>query len=162
MSCQRLLPDVLPAGDVVERRHHLSLAPAPRQVRTARAFVCEHAPPLTEDGQDVLVLLTSELVTNAVLHARTEIRLGIAVARDSVLVTVHDQAPEDAEQPPYDGREGGWGLGLVTALAASSSVTHFPGEGKCAWFVLPRRTAMDAEAGAARRPGQEELGTVSA
>ena len=160
MSCQRLLPDVLPAGDVVEATHHVHLEPLPRQVSDARAFVREHAPALSDDASEVLLLLTSELVTNAVLHARTEIEVGITVADHSVLVTVHDEDLARPEQRPYDGREGGWGLGLVTALAASSAMTHHPGDGKTAWFVLPRRAELDADTGAAGRPGQDDLGTA--
>ena len=158
MTCQRLLPDVLPAGDVVESSHHVHLQPLPRQVRAARDFVRDHAPPLSDDAREVLMLLTSELVTNAVLHARTEIELGITVADRSVLVTVHDEDLARPEQRPYDGREGGWGLGLVTALSASSSMTHHPGEGKTAWFVLPRDEEPHADPGSATRPGQDELG----
>lgn len=160
MSCQRLLPDVLPAGDVVQATHHMHLPPLPRQVSTARAFVRDHAPPLSADAREVLLLLTSELVTNAVLHARTDIELGITVADHSVLVTVHDEDLARPEQRPYEGREGGWGLGLVTALAASSDMTLHPGDGKTAWFVLPRGEELYADPGAATRPGQDELGTA--
>lgn len=155
MSCHRLLPGVLPPGDVVEAMHHVHLQPLPRQVGTARAFVREHAPPLPDDTVEVLVLLTSELVTNAVLHARTEIELGLTVASGSLLVTVHDEDLARPEQRPYDGREGGWGLGLVTSLAPQSSMTRFPGEGKCAWFVLPREGSVDAEPGAATRAEED-------
>ncbi len=160
MSCQRLLPDVLPAGDVVESTHHVHLEPLPRQVRVARDFVRDHAPPLSDDTCEVLMLLTSELVTNAVLHARTDIEVGITVAGRSVLVTVHDEDLARSEQRPYDAREGGWGLGLVSALAVDSAMTHHPGEGKTAWFVLSRDDEADAATGAAVRPGQDDLGTA--
>lgn len=160
MSCQHLLPDVLPPGDVVEAVHHVHLPPQPRQVSAARAFVREHAPALSEDTGEVLALLTSELVTNAVLHARTEIALGITVATSTLLVTVHDEDLTRPEQQPYDGREGGWGLGLVTSLATRSDMMRIPGDGKTAWFLLPRHAEVDAESGSAGRPGQDELGTA--
>ena len=152
MSCQRLLPDVLPPGDTIEAMHHVHLEPLPRQVGEARRFIREHAPPLPEETADALLLLTSELVTNAVLHARTQIELGITIAESTLLVTVHDEDLPRREQRPYDGREGGWGLGLVGALAARSDMTVIPGEGKTAWFVLPRSGAVTAEADAAARP----------
>jgi two-component sensor histidine kinase len=158
MSCQRLLPDVLLDGEVVLETHHVHLDPLPRQVGTARSFVREHAPPLPESTVDVLMLLTSELVTNAVLHARTAIEVGLTVADHSVLVTVHDEDLARPEQRPYEGREGGWGLGLVTALATRSAMTHHPGDGKTAWFVLPRDAQVAAPPGAAVRRGQDELG----
>lgn len=158
MSCHRLLPDVLPPGDAVQARHHVHLEAVPRDVGAARAFVREHAPPLPDETREVLLLLTSELVTNAVVHARTGIELGVTVAESSVLVTVHDEDLTRPERQPYDGREGGWGLGLVSALATRSAMTHHPGAGKTAWFVLPRGVQLPADAGSAVRPGQDELG----
>ncbi len=157
MSCQRLLPDVLPPDDPVSASFHVHLQPVPHDVGRARSFVREHAPVLSDDACEVLMLLTSELVTNAVLHARTEIELGITVADHSVLVTVHDEDLARPEQRPYDGREGGWGLGLVAALAERSDMTHHAGEGKTAWFVLPRSRGVGADPGAASRPDQGEL-----
>jgi two-component sensor histidine kinase len=152
----RVLPDVLEAGDAVVESFHLHIEPLPRQVSAARSFVREHAPPLPAETTEVLLLLTSELVTNAVLHARTDIELGITVADRSVLVTVHDEDLARPEQRPYDGREGGWGLSMVGALSERSAMTVHPGDGKTAWFVLPRGE-VEAAAGSAARP-HDELG----
>ena len=160
MSCQRVLPDVLPAGDEVEVSHHIHLDPLPRQVGVARTFVHDHAPPLPASTHDVLLLLTSELVTNAVLHARTPIEVGLTVATHSVLVTVHDENLARPEQQPYENREGGWGLGLVTALADDAAMAVHPGEGKTAWFTVPRGESATGAAGSASRKGQDELGTA--
>ncbi len=119
----------------------------------------EHAPPLPDDTADVLLLLTSELVTNAVLHARTAIELGITVGERSVVVTVHDLDLTRPEQRPYAEREGGWGLGLVRALAEDSAMEHHPGDGKTAWFRLPRVGGEPgARPAAARRPEPETPG----
>lgn len=52
VSCHRLLPDVLPAGDQVQSTHHLHLDPLPRLVSEARQFVLEHAPDLPDETQD--------------------------------------------------------------------------------------------------------------
>lgn len=151
MSCQRLLPDVLPVGDQVQSSHHLHLDPVPRLVGQARRFVLEHAPDLPDDVEDTLVLLTSELVTNAVLHARTPLELGITVAEESVLVTVRDLDLARREQQPYAGREGGWGLGLVRSLAQDSALVAHPDGGKTAWFRLARDTVRPVDDGAACR-----------
>ncbi|TAL20088.1 MAG: hypothetical protein EPN99_09665, partial [Frankiales bacterium] len=84
MGCQRLLPDVLPPDDPVSESFHVHLQPVPHDVGRARSFVREHAPAsLPEATREVLLLLTSELVTNAVLHARTAIELGLTVATRS-------------------------------------------------------------------------------
>ena len=152
MGCQRVLPDVLPEGDVVEAQHHLHLDPLPRQVSLARAFLREHVPPLPDDAMETLLLLTSELVTNAVLHARTAIELGLTVTQNWLLVAVHDEDLTRPEQRPYDGREGGWGLSLVAALASDSGMALHQGDGKSAWFLLPRADAPHPDDGAAARP----------
>ena len=151
MSCQRILPGALRGDDRVRESHHLHLDPLPRFVAEARHFVLQHAPDLPPDTRDSLVLLTSELVTNAVLHARTAIDLGITIADDSIVVTVHDLDLARPEQDPYAGREGGWGLGLVSALAEVSSMDTDPDGGKTAWFRLPRADAPAVPDGAAAR-----------
>ena len=137
MSCYRLLARALPPDDVVESVDHLHLDPLPRVVHTAREFVRGHLPPVTDDTLDTVLLLTSELVTNAVIHARTAIEVGITVTSTAVLITVHD---EDLGRAPMSipGREGGRGLGLVTALAEETATERHPGEGKTVWFRLAR------------------------
>jgi anti-sigma regulatory factor (Ser/Thr protein kinase) len=137
VSCYRISPRAIPADDVVESMEHLHLDPVPRVVGTARSFIREQAPDLPEDLLDVMLLLTSELVTNAVIHARTAIELGMTVTNRSLIVTVHD---EDLGRTPHrtDGREGGWGLGLVRQLAEDFEMEHHAGEGKTAWFRMHR------------------------
>lgn len=152
MSCQRVLLHAL-GGDAVESSHHLHLDPLPRLVGDARRFVADHAPPLPAGTRDALLLLTSELVTNAVLHARTEIEVGITVGTENVLVTVHDLDLARPAQQPYDGREGGWGLGLVAALAQESALEVHADDGKTAWFRLSRREVEPVDDDAAARPG---------
>lgn len=157
MTCERVLRAALAPDDAVQSVHHLQIDPLPRLVSSARDFVREHAPPLPDDTEDVLLLLTSELVTNAVLHARSAIQLGLAVADRSVVVTVHDEDLPRPEQRPYDGREGGWGLGLVRELAVESALEVHAGDGKTAWFRLPRGEGAPWSHGAARRPDQDDL-----
>ena len=103
---------------------------------------------LIEDAAVVVV----ELATNAVLHARTAIDLGITFGDDSIVVTVHDLDLARPEQNPYASREGGWGLGLVSALASSSAMDTHPDGGKTAWFRLPRQGFLIAADDTAQRP----------
>ncbi len=152
MGVERVLRSALPEGQDVEDSFSLQLDPLPRLVREARTFVVDHCPPLPPDTRDALLLMTSELVTNAVLHARTPIEVGVTVTEQSVLVTVHDQDLTRPEQQPYEGREGGWGLGLVAALAEDCAMEPHPGGGKTAWFRISRGTVPQAPDDAAARP----------
>lgn len=143
MSCQRVLPAALPDGDVVERTDHVHLQPVPRMVGSARRFVRERLPEMDDDAVDSVLLMTSELVTNAVIHARTAIEVGVTVSRGHVLVTVHDLDLARSTQLPYTDRDGGRGLDLVRALADAFELERHEGDGKTAWFRL-RRAASAA------------------
>ena len=142
VSCYRVSAGAVPAGDVVESVEHVHLQPVPRDVAAARQFIREHTPVVPPDLLDTLLLLTSELVTNAVIHARTPLEVGITVTDRSLIVTVHD---EDLDVVPARGaREGGWGLGLVRELADDSAMEQHAAEGKTAWFRVARSGAEPA------------------
>ena len=116
---------------------HLDLDAKPVAAREARRFVAEHLSDLVADG--TLTLLTSELVTNGVLHARTHLRLGIVSGDDHVLITCGDDDPDGAPTvpPKDDARPSGRGLMLVNAMASQWGV-HRSEAGKTVWFTLPR------------------------
>jgi DNA-binding NarL/FixJ family response regulator len=111
----------------------------PQSAASARHFVDQtlqrwHC----EELFDVVGLLTSELVTNAILHAHSEIELKVTLMPDAVRIDVVDQsaslpAPREATEEDTSGR----GLGLVEALAMAWGVDEHPG-GKSVWFELPR------------------------
>jgi two-component sensor histidine kinase len=140
MSCYRVSARALPADDVVESMEHLHLEPIPRDVGVARSFIRDNAPSLPQGLLDVLLLLTSELVTNAVIHARTPLEVGITVTDRSVVVTVHDEDLR-RESTTAERREGGWGLGLVRNLAEDSAMETHTGDGKTAWFRVSRQAS---------------------
>jgi anti-sigma regulatory factor (Ser/Thr protein kinase) len=109
-------------------------------VRAARTFVQAQclAVELSDDRCDDALLLTSELVTNAVLHGRSEVCVEISVPSDRLRVAVLDEnsrhpmpVPEDPNA--LDGR----GLALVDALAERWGVEERP-MGKAVWFELSR------------------------
>jgi anti-sigma regulatory factor (Ser/Thr protein kinase) len=90
-------------------------------------------------------LLVSELVTNALMHARRggEIRLVVAiVANERLRIEVHDLGPGFARpRPPtrpHAGQEHGRGLYLIDQLAErwGSARTR---SGHCVWLELRRR-----------------------
>jgi len=70
------------------------LDPDPIAASEARQFVAEtfRQWDLTED-LDTVALLTSELVTNGVLHARTALEIGLTSDERGLLVEVHDSDP---------------------------------------------------------------------
>ena len=160
MSCERVMDHALRPGSQVEGVFHVHLDPAPRLVGEARTFVADHAPPLPQDTRDAMLLLTSELVTNAVLHARTPLEVGITVADDAILVTVYDLDLARPEQQPCESREGGWGLGLVAAMAEESALEPHAEGGKTAWFRLPRGAVSRVRDAAAVRPQDRDGGAT--
>lgn len=114
----------------------LVLPPHPMSVQAARAFVtqvCLEAGVLG-DACDVAVLLTSETVTNAVIHARSETRLTVTTNARSLLIEVGDDDPEVVVAgAPSAGAVGGRGLSMLDTLAQSWGVDD-TGSGKSVWF----------------------------
>ncbi|MDQ6649758.1 MAG: ATP-binding protein [Actinomycetota bacterium] len=139
MTRPMLPTGALPAGEVVESDATLELEPLPHLVSRARRFVAEHIPALPPDSRAAVLLLTSELVTNGMIHARTPLVLGVVVSAASVVITVHDLdldlAWADRVSPE---RDGGRGLMLVRALAEASALERLPTGGKTAWFRISR------------------------
>ena len=118
----------------------LTLPPELRSIRTARLFVGEHCrlAGLSPERCDDALLLASELVTNAVLHGRSEVCVEVeergAVLRVSVLDENSRHPAPVAEDPDaLDGR----GLALVEALSQRWGVEDRP-LGKAVWFELAR------------------------
>ncbi len=115
------------------RLEHGGTAPA-----HARASVGSH---LTECGvpdsvRDDVVLAVSELVTNAVLHARPPFHLRAACSDKEVLVEVTDRTLlRPRRQRPDDDDEHGRGLNIVQVLATSWG-TRRAEAGKAVWCAF--------------------------
>ncbi|MEV6803713.1 SpoIIE family protein phosphatase [Streptomyces sp. NPDC051132] len=139
----------LPPG-VPSRR----LSPVPENVAPARRFVRSVLDGVAPDMVDTAELLTGELVTNAVLHARTEIEVLAWAAGGRVQVRVGDHRP-DLGLVPHPGHPyacTGRGLVLVEELATRHGV--YGGEGrKTVWFELwPGTPAAPAAPASAWEP----------
>ncbi|WP_230205258.1 ATP-binding protein [Parafrankia elaeagni] len=96
------------------------------------------------DAADIALLLVSELVTNAVLHARDDAAVEIRANSDVLWVGVDDRdSRRPAVQPVDAGALGGRGLRLVDVLSDDWGVRHVQGDGKTVWFTVSRRTGFD-------------------
>ncbi|KAA6212399.1 PAS domain S-box protein [Streptomyces albofaciens JCM 4342] len=116
-----------------------SFPPRPESVASARRFVRAALAGADPHAVGTAELLASELVTNAVLHARTEIAVSARAVDGEVRVRIGDRQPCRALVPqrslPYAGP--GQGLALVEELASAYGVENGD-EGKTVWFALRR------------------------
>ncbi|WP_455680351.1 SpoIIE family protein phosphatase [Streptomyces halstedii] len=128
---------------VITARAAATFDPVGRSVATARAFVRDTLQGWGyTDVVDDAVVLTSELVTNAVVHAGTAADVLCLRTEDGVRVEVSDHYPEREIPLQSSGldfgspdREGGRGLLLCAALASRWGVEYTP-EHKHVWFQL--------------------------
>lgn len=115
----------------------LELPPRPASVPQARRFVMRC---LERWGMDHLcetaALLTSEIVSNAVLHARSEVVLRLAVLGASLEVRVSDRSPvRPVQRRPGDASTTGRGIALLDRLAEEWEVVPQQ-DGKTIRFVV--------------------------
>ncbi|MFI8453715.1 SpoIIE family protein phosphatase [Streptomyces erythrochromogenes] len=129
---------------VITARAAASFDPLGRSVAAARAFVRDTLQGWGfADIVDDAVVLTSELVTNAVVHAGTRAEVLCLRTEDGVRVEVADRYPErelplrhPGERPYADpDRENGRGLMLCAALATRWGV-EYTATHKHVWFRL--------------------------
>lgn len=85
-----------------------------------------------------VILVLSELVTNAVLHAGGAGRVAVECIDDSVRITVHDSSPLVPRSPADAPAIGGKGLHIVERLSSSWGSRRCEA-GKDVWAVLPAR-----------------------
>lgn len=123
----------------------VSLPAEPLSVRRARRFVSEQ---VIAWGLGQLrasaELLTSEVVTNALVHARTDVAVGVTETDGRLRVEVSDglraTLPAPADPPPDASR--GRGLWLVEVIATDWGVESRE-TGKLVWFELaPDRSVL--------------------
>jgi two-component sensor histidine kinase len=97
----------------------------------------------SEVARDIATLLLSEVVTNAVRHARGgAILMTLTLSPGQFLAQVHD---ESAQLPVKRdvGEAGGWGLELIDRLANRWGVDQHPGDGKTVWFEVDKAGSKD-------------------
>ena len=124
------------AGTASARRAS-EFPPDPASIPAARHFAVDALDELGAGHRDEVELLVSELATNAVIHARTKLRLTLCRAGRRVRVEVGDgdRTPPRVNLRPHPFRPGGRGMCLVNAIADEWGV-DLTDDGKIIWFEL--------------------------
>jgi serine phosphatase RsbU (regulator of sigma subunit)/anti-sigma regulatory factor (Ser/Thr protein kinase) len=116
-------------------KRYATFPPEVASVAAARRFVGETLRNWGVDEVDDAMLLTSELVTNAIVHAGTEVEVVCEALPGQVRVEVHDR--HQARRIPIPGDQvSGRGLLFPETLATSWGVTYGQGD-KQVWFTVP-------------------------
>lgn len=132
-------PDRLHAlSDVLDRVQHVldetyaASLDSPRSARVALKAALEAT--VDPSVMDVIELLTTELVTNAIRHAQSNARVAASLVGGRIRVSVTDDGPGlPAVTEAADDDESGRGLSLVEMLAVDWGVDRLP-VGKTVWF----------------------------
>lgn len=122
---------------------HRTFEPRDSSVGAARWFVRDTLESWNVgDLTDAVVLAVSELVTNAVVHAGTDVHVGLSVADGSLRLEVRDSHPGRtlplSPTPPRDDSEHGRGLLITSSLTPTWGV-DYTGDHKTVWlsFAAP-------------------------
>ncbi|TGA81949.1 ATP-binding protein, partial [Streptomyces palmae] len=117
----------------------------PRARHAVRDLLAGQRVPVDEELLQNLLLIVSELVTNAVRHAALlspEIAVVVSIGRDWLRVAVEDNHPYRPTALTADqGQTGGRGLLLVQSIAEEAGGTYdvdsLGNGGKAVWAALP-------------------------
>jgi anti-sigma regulatory factor (Ser/Thr protein kinase) len=112
---------------------------APRLAREQVARCLTDAGARPDALFDDALLVTSELVTNAVRHADPHIDLKVVTDHGVFRLEVHDRGRSGlVRRNRSPDLAGGWGLNVVHRLATDWGVVPArPGQGKTVWAELP-------------------------
>jgi anti-sigma regulatory factor (Ser/Thr protein kinase) len=112
----------------------VDLPPEPSSATRARVLAREQlGSAYPNDTLDTVALLVTELVTNAILHARTPLHLTLEPHDGRVRISVEDESQQQPALQRYESDAvTGRGLALVEQLASSWGVNATP-RGKAVW-----------------------------
>ena len=161
VSCQHGSVTSQPSGDGVDRT--LRLDPVPTSAGAARRAVGDAVIAAGRaDLADTAGLLVTELVTNAIVHARTPIQVTIAATSDGVRVEVMDASPHVPVRRGYGtSATTGRGVAVVELLAHRFGTDPITGIGKTVWFELGTTAATEMAEGPSVEPDAQEQLTVN-
>ncbi|MFJ5827913.1 ATP-binding protein [Streptomyces sp. NPDC093089] len=107
---------------------------------SARRFLEGLVPALASEAAGTVVLVVSELVTNALRHGGGTCPLDLTAHPNGIEVAVHDHSPRAPRMraPDLDVGAGGFGWPPVNRLATSTAVTRRASGGKTVSALLLR------------------------
>ncbi|MFJ8749352.1 ATP-binding protein [Streptomyces sp. NPDC102441] len=122
----------------------------PQARHAVRDLLGRQGVPVEDDILQGLLLIVSELVTNAVRHAALlspELAVEVAIGAEWIRVSVEDNHPYRPTALVTDyAQTGGRGLLLVREITAEAGgtcdVEHTAGGGKIIWAALPLKTQL--------------------
>jgi anti-sigma regulatory factor (Ser/Thr protein kinase) len=121
-------------GDRLERE----FLPEPLSAPAARKFVLGLGWSDDHDLNLRLATVVSEVVTNAILHARTPFLVSVTAGEQAIRVDVSDENPDLPTRKGYDSHQPtGRGLEIVNAMADRWGVAP-QSTGKTVWFEVER------------------------
>ncbi|WUH92804.1 ATP-binding protein [Streptomyces sp. NBC_00433] len=97
-------------------------------------------PAMAAEAADTVVLVVSELVTNALRHGGGTCTLELTAHPNSIEVDVRDRSPQAPRMrtPDLNGDTGGFGWPMVNRLARATAVTRQRPGGKAVSALLAR------------------------
>ncbi|MBT2527674.1 ATP-binding protein [Streptomyces sp. ISL-99] len=106
---------------------------------STRGFLDGLVPAIEAEAADTVVLVVSELVTNALRHGGGACTLELIAHPDSVEVAVRDRSPQVPRMrtPDLNGGAGGFGWPMVNRLARATTVNR-QADGKTVRAFLAR------------------------
>ena len=118
------------------RRADWVFAAEATSIARARTLIAQRLHDLPEESLEVVLLLTSELVTNAVRHGTGPVGVHVVWGGEDVRVEVEDQSHQWPVVQAID-RDAPHGRGLILVDGLSSGWGVLAGRaGKTVWFTL--------------------------
>jgi anti-sigma regulatory factor (Ser/Thr protein kinase) len=127
------------AADAREQRARIVLASESARLSAARGFVSSMLEQWgCDDPDEIVPLLTSEIVSNAVRHATGSVTLELDLRNgDELRVQARDESPDaPVVRRSNPGGVGGHGLTIVESLARRWGVERYD-DSKVVWFEAP-------------------------
>jgi anti-sigma regulatory factor (Ser/Thr protein kinase) len=125
-------------------------------VAEARRFASEAVFDLPVEIQDAVLVMVSELSTNALVHASTGFEVTVERSVAGVMVSITDRGDgTPAVRSPGSHEPHGRGLRIVQALSDEWGVISSPETGKTVWFRVSLERTSSGQVGDSERATRE-------